>query len=198
MKTASVILAHPYPKSFNHAIFSKVCQTLQSRQAKVFSHDLYAEKFDPLLTEEELGYDISSDPLVKAYAQELLESDLLFFVHPNWWGQPPAILKGYIDRIFRPPYAYDFFPDDNGGGLPVPKLTGKKAIVFNTANTSMERETEVFGDPLERIWKDCIFGFCGVKMSERRMFRIVSDSSEEKRLAWLEEVAAITEQALCL
>ncbi len=76
----------------------------------VFRHDLYEEKFDPLLTVDELGSDTSDDRLVNLYAGELMGSDCLFFIHPNWWGQPPAILKGYIDRVIRPPYAYDFPP----------------------------------------------------------------------------------------
>ena len=68
-------------------------------------------------------------------------------------------------------------------------LRAKKALVFNTSNTSAQREDEVFGDPLERLWRDCIFDFCGVKDFDRVMFRIVADSSADERSAWLEEAA---------
>jgi putative NADPH-quinone reductase len=115
-------------------------------------------------------------------------SDYLFFIHPNWWGQPPAILKGYVDRVFRPPYAYDFVENDSGGGLPIEKLNGKYGIVYNTANTEEDRENHYFGDPLERIWKYCTFGFCGITRYHRRMFRIVSESTMEERESWLEIV----------
>jgi len=122
---------------------------LSSLSVPAFKHDLYAEKFDPVLTVGELGPDTSEDDLVNQYVKELIESDLLFFVHPNWWGQPPAILKGYIDRVIRPPYAYDFPPGDSGGGVPIGKLKGKYGIAINASNTDHGREEKYFGDPLE-------------------------------------------------
>lgn len=185
---ASVILAHPYPGSFNHAIYRTVCSELEYMRVEVFKHDLYEEQFDPTLTVEELGSDVSTDMLVNRYAEELMNSDFLFFIHPNWWGQPPAILKGYIDRVIRPPYAYDFPPGDTGGGLPIGKLKGKYGIVFNTSNTEEERENNYFNDPLENIWKQCVFGFCGIEKYYRKMFRIIADSDAEQRKEWLQDV----------
>lgn len=186
---ATVILAHPYRLSFNHAIYHTVCTTLKNMNVEVFMHDLYDERFDPVLTVNELGSDTSDDPLVKIYADELLRSDLLVFIHPNWWGQPPAILKGWIDRVIRPPYAYDFPPGDSGGGLPIGGLKGRYGVVFNTSNTEVERENGYFGDPLENIWKQCVFGFCGMDKYYRKMFRIVADSTPELRKGWLVEVS---------
>jgi len=185
---ASVILAHPYNMSFNHAIYNTVNETLVNIGLTVYSHDLYNEGFNPVLTGNELGTDSSDDPLVNKYAEELVESDYLFFIHPNWWGQPPAILKGYIDRVIRPPYAYDFNEDDSGGGLPVEKLHGKYGIVYNTSNTEADREDNYFGDPLENIWKQCVFGFLGIKKYHRRLFSTIADSTERGRAEWLETV----------
>lgn len=185
---ATVILAHPYSKSFNHAIFQTINETFIEQEVAVYSHDLYAEKFDPVITVKELGTDQSEDPLVLQYAAELVESDILVFVHPNWWGQPPAILKGYVDRVIRPPYAYDFPQDASGGGLPIEKLNGKFGLVYNTSNTEQDREDNYFGDPLENIWIKCVFGFCGIKDHKRKMFRIIADSTQEQREAWLNEV----------
>ncbi|HJH96475.1 MAG: NAD(P)H-dependent oxidoreductase [Akkermansia sp.] len=106
----------------------------------------------------------------------------------NWWGQPPAIMKGWVDRVLREEVAYIFPKEDNGGGLPIGLLKAKAALVFNTSNTPEEREQSVFGDPLQRIWKDCIFAFCGVTAFERKMFRIIADSTPDDRRKWLEEV----------
>lgn len=193
---ASVILAHPYPKSFNHAIFHTVCTALGRSGVEVFAHDLYAERFDPVLTGGELGSDRSEDPLVNRCAGELVGSDLLFFIHPNWWGQPPAIMKGYIDRVIRPPYSYDFPPGDQGGGLPIGKLKGKTGVVFNTSNTEEGREDNYFRDPLESIWMRCVFGFCGIERAYRKTFRIVADSDEKQRNAWLAEAEDIAGRAM--
>jgi NAD(P)H dehydrogenase (quinone) len=185
---ASVILAHPYPKSFNHAIFRTVIDAFLEHGIKTYNHDLYKEEFNPVLSRNELGSDKSCDNLVNQFAEELVESDFLVFIHPNWWGQPPAILKGYIDRVIRPPYAYDFPQDNSGGGLPIEKFIGKFGIVYNTSNTESDRENNYFGDPLENIWGKCVFGFLGIVKYHRRMFKIIADSSDAKRKNWLEEI----------
>jgi len=61
-------------------------------------------------------------------------------------------------------------------------------MVFNTSNTPSEREINVFGDPLERLWKDCVFDFCGIKNYYRKMFRVIASSTPKERKEWLEEV----------
>lgn len=184
---ASVIVAHPYKESLNRALFETLCSELRESGVEVYAHDLYTEKFDPLITVDELGKVPTEDPLVQQYTEELLLSDLLVFIHPNWWGQPPAILKGYIDRVYRSPHAYDFPAGASGGGLPVGKLKGKFGVVFNTANTPDEREQNYFGDPLQLLWEKCIFGFCGIEESYRRVFTVVADSTFEERQQWLAE-----------
>jgi putative NADPH-quinone reductase len=190
INTAGVYIAHPYTGSFNHAVYHRVLETLESSGVKIFSHDLYQEGFNPVLTPGELGFDESKDPLVLQYAEELMMSDLLIFIHPNWWGQPPAILKGWIDRVIRPPYAYDYPPELPVGDPPVQKMKGKAGMVFNTSNTPDPRERDYFGDPLENIWKQCVFGFCGIRMVYRKMVRTVADSSPEIRAGWLNEVGS--------
>ena len=61
-------------------------------------------------------------------------------------------------------------------------------MVFNTSNTEAERERAVFGDPLEMIWKDGVFGLCGIKTFYRRVFGVVVTSTETERKRWLDEV----------
>jgi NAD(P)H dehydrogenase (quinone) len=91
--------------------------------------------------------------------------------------------------------AYQFEEDDNGGGIPIGMLNAKSALVFNTSDTPVERENAVFGDPLERIWKDCIFGFCGIGDVRRRMFSVVVTSSLLDRVQWLGEVKEMVQDA---
>jgi NAD(P)H dehydrogenase (quinone) len=115
-------------------------------------------------------------------------------VHPNWWGQPPAILKGWVDRVMRPGVGYRFLDGDGGEGVPVGLLKARAAIVFNTSNTAVEREQAVFGDPLELIWKNCIFGLCGVKDVHRETFGVVVTSTESQRRHWLARVSDIVDR----
>jgi NAD(P)H dehydrogenase (quinone) len=188
-----VILAHPAKESFNHSIASVAVAALQKNGYKVYFHDLYAEMFDPILNSSEIPQKgiITSD--IENHCNELISCDGLVIIHPNWWGQPPAILKGWIDRVIRPGVAYKFQDGDSGEGIPVGLLKAKTAIIFNTSNTSEKRENDIFGDPLELIWKNCIFNLCGIKNFYRKMFRIVVTSSKEIREEWLEEVRYIIE-----
>jgi len=186
-----VILAHPYEKSFNHAIHEKVIKTLQEKDHTIFTHNLYNEKFNPLLEGNELATGKTSDSLVIQHREEIQKADGIIVIHPNWWGQPPAILKGWMDRVLRSGVAYEFEEGDDGSGIPDGLLKAKIALVFNTSNTPEEREIKVFGDPLERIWKDCVFDFCGIKNFHRKIFRIVASSTFEDRKRWLNEVQEI-------
>ncbi len=184
----SVILAHPNDRSFNHAIARTAVEQMGSNGHKVYFHDLYKENFDPLLTGEEIPKDAPLPEVITKHCAEIAEADGTVVVHPNWWGQPPAILKGWVDRVIRPGVAYEFLEGDSGEGIPCGLLKAKAAIVFNTSNTEAQRETKVFGDPLETIWRNCIFGLCGVPNFYRRTFSIVVTSTEAQRKEWLNEV----------
>jgi NAD(P)H dehydrogenase (quinone) len=184
----SVILAHPEPESFNHAIANTVCRSLERAGHTVRFHDLYAERFDPLLGAAELDTKAKPSNDLVGYCEELQRADGIVIVHPNWWGQPPAAMKGWIDRVFRPGVAYKFLEGDGGEGVPVGLLRAQTAIVFNTSNTPPEREFEVFGDPLDRLWRKCILEFCGVKNVVRETFSVVITSTPELRAVWLGRV----------
>lgn len=153
--------------------------------------DLYAEGFDPILPAAEIPRGAVLPPDVQRHCDQLAGADGLVIVHPNWWGQPPAVLKGWVDRVIRPGVAYEFLEGDGGEGVPVGLLKVRAAVVFNTSNTPEAREQEVFGDPLERLWKDCILRFSGIPRIERRMFGVVCVSTPEQRAAWLDEVRAL-------
>jgi putative NADPH-quinone reductase len=96
-----------------------------------------------------------------------------------------------VDRVIRPGVAYEFVEEDSGEGVPRGLLRARAALVFNTSNTGKEREMEEFGDPLETIWKNCIFGLCGVENFYRRTFGIIVTSTLEQRKEWLIEVKGI-------
>ena len=189
----SVILAHPNKRSFNHAIAKVVMNELKKKKHQIYFHDLYEEGYDPLLPSEEIEEDAVLTDSIMSYCEEISISDGVVIVHPNWWGQPPAILKGWIDRVMRPNIAYSFLDGDKGEGVPVGMLKAKIAIVFNTSNTPYKREQKVFGDPLETLWKKCIFEFCGVKDFYRKKFGVIVTSTDKERKKWLRAVKSIIE-----
>jgi NAD(P)H dehydrogenase (quinone) len=190
-----ILLAHPGPTSFNHALAHAVRDALAHDGHAVVFHDLHAEGFDPVLPPGESASTAVLPAAIQAHCDELQAADGIVVVHPNWWGQPPAILKGWIDRVIRPGIAYRFDEGDGGEGVPVGLLRAREAIVLNTSNTSDEREHRIFGDPLEAIWKHCIFGLCGVGIVHRRTFSVVVTSPPDQRQAWLAEATALCRAA---
>lgn len=187
----SVILAHPDKNSFNHALAHTVIDELTSNGHTVFLHDLYEENFDPILPSAEIPKDAELPPEIQTHCDEISQAEGIVIIHPNWWGQPPAILKGWVDRVIRPGIAYEFIEEDQGEGIPNGLLKAKFALVLNTSNTPSDRELKVFGDPLESLWGKCIFDLCGVKNFQRRMFNIIVISTKEERKNWLAEAREI-------
>lgn len=137
---------------------------------------------------EEIPNGARVDPVIQRYCDEIACADGIIVIHPNWWGMPPAILKGWVDRVIRPGVAYEFQEGDSGEGVPCGLLKAKAALVFNTSNTFPEREMKIFGDPLETIWRNCIFGLCGIESFYRRTYSAVVISTPEQRSIWLEDV----------
>ncbi len=187
----SILLGHPRPGSFNHALAEAAAAEARAQGHQVRLHDLQAEGFDPVLPAGEEPSGAPLPPDVELHCREIAEAEGIVIVHPNWWGKPPAVMAGWIDRVLRPEVAYRFEEGDSGEGIPVGLLRARRALVLNTANTLPEREARAFGDPLERIWKDCVFGLCGVREVERRTFTVVVTSTAAERRAWLEEARAL-------
>lgn len=183
-----VVLAHPSTKSFNHAIAETVTQTLKDNEHDVMFHDLYEEKFYPVLTIEEIRRGAALSPLVQRHVNDLSSADGIVVIHPSWWGQPPAILKGWIDRVFRPGVAYEFMDGEVGLAAPKGLLKVEDALVINTANTPREIVFKMFGDTLDQIWHRSIFGFCGVRNYHRNLYDQVIVSTPEQRKDWLDDV----------
>jgi putative NADPH-quinone reductase len=186
----SIILGHPTPGSFNHAIATTAAETLRSLGAVTIVHDLYVEQFDPVYTAAELPRDAVLPPAIEQHCREIGEADGVIVVHPNYWGRPPAMLCGWVDRVVRAGRAYRFVPDGKGGARPEGLLKLKTALVFTTANTPDDVERTVYGDPLETHWSKVVFGLCGVPCV-RRSFSSVIVSTPEQRNAWLSDVRSL-------
>jgi putative NADPH-quinone reductase len=179
-----LILGHPKPKSLNHAIAQTSVSALQEWGHEVLVRDLYQERFDPVMPADE---NILPDEHLPTYLQEYIrhfkEAEGMIIVHPNWWGGPPAILRGWVDRVVRQGSCYSFTKD----GV-VSHVGGKIVQVFSTSNTPRDVEINVYGDPIEVFWKTVVFGPLGTKSFERRNFESVVMSTPEMRKEWLEEV----------
>lgn len=145
-----LIVAHPLQDAFAQAAAARVRTTLERRGMEVDLLDLYAENFDPRLTAFErrryfaTPYDAGA---VEAYAARLQRADKLAFVFPQWWFNMPAILKGFLDRVFAPGVAFVLLP---GGGL-AGRLTHIDALyVVSSTGAPWWIARLYMGDPVRR------------------------------------------------
>ena len=180
--TVSLLLAHPDPTSFNHALARSVHEALEEAGHVVRLHDLYAERFDPLLTTEEIRTHRSTDALVELHARELTEADGLIVVHPVWFDAPPAVMKGWIERVVREGTAFD---RPAGGGFRG-RLIARAALLITTANAPYDPKR---GDALDHLWRDFVLANCGITTVRRVHLTPVVASDLATRRAWLEEAA---------
>jgi NAD(P)H dehydrogenase (quinone) len=180
LMTIVEVLCNPRPGSFTSALAAQAKETLAGLGHEVLFHDLYKERFDPVLDAPELARSFSLDGLVQVHCRELAAADGLVVFHPDWWGQPPAVLKGWIDRVFRQGVAYDLEGDDFSEKGWKPLLTGKKGLVFCTS----DEEEKDAPRTLETLWTESILGRCGMQAACHVM-RDLRRTDPEARRAWL-------------
>jgi NAD(P)H dehydrogenase (quinone) len=140
-----IVLAHPEPKSFNHAMKDVAVRTFQEQGHAVQVSDLYAMQFNPVLDRHDFGAPANPDyfkpqfeqmqaaanqtfaPDVAAEQEKLRWADLVIFQFPLWWFSMPAMLKGWMDRVLAMGFAY-------GGGKWYDQgaFRGKKALLAFT------------------------------------------------------------------
>lgn len=133
-----VVFAHPNPESFNGAICEQVCAQLTEQGHRVDLLDLYQNGFEPCMSRAERLIYMEKDKnmeTVEAYVEQLLWADALVLVYPTWWMGPPAILKGWFDRVWLPHVVAEF-----SNKKVQPKLTNiKKVMIITTQGASKWR-----------------------------------------------------------
>jgi len=144
---ALVVHAHPDPESYNSALRDATVRGLESAGHQVTVIDLYAEGFVPAMSaEERRSYETDhpiSDPLVEHHAALLREADALVFVYPTWWFGLPAILKGWLERVFVPGVAFHL---DEATNKVVSDLRHIRRLVGVTTSGSPQWQVRVLGD----------------------------------------------------
>lgn len=130
----AVILAHPDAHSFNAAVAARYAATVTALGHELVMRDLYRLHFDPVLKDSErparADYMIDGD--VAEELTQLEGSDVFVFVYPIWFGLPPAILKGYVDRVFGAGFPFRAQHDRSRHAL----LTGKRLLSITTSGLS--------------------------------------------------------------
>ena len=178
-----MVLCHPNLTGFNQAVAEAAVKTLGEGYAVDFL-DLYKEQFDPVLPAPELPRKFSFDETVLKYGELVKAASVFVFVHPDWWGGPPALLKGFIDRVFRPGIAYEFEGYEFLSKKKQELFAGRKALVFSTTDYPAPEGD----DPSAKIWKRNVFAYCGIPDAQVHTFYDTYNSTYEARHAWIQDV----------
>jgi NAD(P)H dehydrogenase (quinone) len=191
MKTL-IIYANYKENSFTSAIRDILAETFHNNEHEVVVRDLYDIKFNPVLSKVDLeSIDKDIFPIDIMNEQKFIQwADLICFVYPIWWSGMPAILKGYIERIFVQGYAFEFQKD-----LAIPKLNDKKIMIFNTTGSKKVLQDKTRIDALNILTHDCIFGFCGMQVIEHKYFKAISNATEKEKNEIFNEVRKIALKA---
>ncbi len=184
-----IVYSHPNPESFNHAILETYESALKEAGHEVRVRDLYAESFDPVLTGEDLAAMAKgkSPDGVKNEQAHVAWADVLTFVYPLWWAGPPAIAKGYMDRVFSSGFAYSFGPK----GLQ--RLLGEKqvATIVTIGDTEENYREKGFFESMDRLMDGVTFDFSGIRPVAHKYFSSVPLVSDAERGKMLDEVRAL-------
>jgi NAD(P)H dehydrogenase (quinone) len=183
---ALVIYAHPNPMSFNAAVAQVVQEELEKKGAAVKLKDLYAMNWNPLLSNEDLqGLHTDKVPAdIKQEQSDISWADAIVMVAPVWWHAVPAVLKGYIDRVFSIGFAYKYTQTG-----PVGLLGGKKALVITTSGSD-EKAAQQTGmlRNLENGLVNAVFGFSGFSEFKLKNLFAVPTVSDDQRKQMLTDI----------
>lgn len=183
-----VVSCHPLDDGLVGAARERALHALATGAAEVRHRDLYAEGFDPELTADEHRTHVTPGvgPDLESYADDLRWADTLVFVHPTWWGGQPAMLKGWIDRVFAAGIAWEL---PEGANRLVPRLRHVRRIVAVTTHGSSKFVNSLQGEPGKRTLLRSIRVLCHplARTSWIALYG-VDTSTAEQRDAFLDRV----------
>lgn len=184
MKKIAIINGHPNKDSFNFGVTEAYRLGASEAGAEVREIVIRDLNFNPNL---QFGYQkrIELEPdLLKAW--EIIQwADHLVWVHPVWWGGFPAIMKGFIDRLFLPGMAYKYRENSVWWDK---LLKGKTAHIITTLDQPGWYYRLFFGRPSVNQLRKSILEYCGVKPVKVTYVGIIRNSKDEQRTQWLRKV----------
>lgn len=186
MARALVLFAHPCPESFSASLHGEVVGKLAASGWDVDDCDLNAEGFDPVLSEaERRGY--HDEPTncrpVAEYVERVRAADALVMVFPVWNFGYPAILKGFLDRVFLP--GVSFRLED---GKVMPNLTKIRKLAAVTTYGGNRMRAMLVGDPPRKCVTRAVWHVCRPEKMKYLALYDMNRASDDKRAAFLARV----------
>lgn len=177
-----IIYAHPNENSLNHHLLNTVIETLQYHNEEIIVRDLYDIGFNPVLSLNDMQGQrmgkVSDD--VKTEQDHISWAEQITFIYPIWWTGLPAMMKGYIDRVFSYGFAYRY-----DQGIQKGLLKGKKTVIINTHGKSHEEYEKTGMDKALTLTSDNgIFVYSGLEIIRHFFFDKADKASPENLEIW--------------
>jgi len=164
----ALIVAHPNPDSFTLHMANAYVAAVREGGGEVVLRDLYRMGFDPCLKAGEIpdGHSFAPSDDVKAERAVIGDADIFAFIYPLWFNAPPAMLKGYIDRVFGMGFGYGM---GKGGNRPL--LTGRRMISFTSSGAPRHwlNETGAW-DAVRKLFDEHVAAVCGFTLADHVHF----------------------------
>lgn len=181
-----IIAGHPRRDSFSHALADAYEDGARRAGVAIERIDLADAAFDPDVTVPSPARQFLEDDIVRGQAL-IRWADHFVFVYPTWWGTMPALLKGFLDRVLTPGFA---FADREEGGWDK-LLQGRTAQIVTTMDTPGWVYRWIYGAPGHRAMARATLGFCGIGPVRVARYGPIKDSTPAERSAWLDAARAL-------
>ncbi len=184
MKKILVINANPQVESLSGAFANEYIDGAISSGAQCKLINLVHFDFDPVLKN---GYKKKTElePDLLLAQKDISEADHMVFIYPTWWGTFPALLKGFIDRVFIPGFAFKYRENSI---LWDKLLKGKSARLIVTMDSPLWYYRFIYGNPGHNAMKKSTLKFCGINPVKITAFGPVKTAKKSKIDGWLKKV----------
>jgi NAD(P)H dehydrogenase (quinone) len=178
----AVVFAHPNPASLTAAMAGAYAEAARELGHEVVLRDLYAMGFDPCLRAGEIPgpHGVSAGKDVVAERARLADVNVFAFVYPLWFNAPPAILKGYVDRVFGMGFGYG--PAAAGGNEPLLEVRRLISISLSGAPDRWVRETGAL-QALTTLFDLHLAQMCGLTLVDHLHFGDITPGVTEDAAA---------------
>jgi NAD(P)H dehydrogenase (quinone) len=181
-----IIYSHPNDGSLNYHFMKTAVKILQTNKQEVEIRDLYQLNFNPVLSlddiERQLKGKITAD--LQQEQDYISWADHITFIYPIWWTGMPAIMKGFIDRVFSYGFAYRY-----DHGIQKGLLTGKQVTIINTHGKSKAEYESIGMDKALSLTSDKgIFTYCGFEINQHFFFDKADKANAETVEMWTRQI----------
>ena len=189
MKQVLIINGHPDKESFNHALSAAYKKGLSKTAATVFQIDIADLTFNPNLQH---GYRKRTElePDLLDAIEKIKQADHLVWVFPMWWSGYPAIMKGFVDRVFLPGITFEPVA---GKPFPLRLLKEKTGRIIITADAPKWYDRFFMHRPAINQFKRGTLQFCGIRPVEVTYIGPIKNSNPDFRKKWLDKVYVLGE-----